>query len=121
MDEEHPQDQIKVFVRNRPLRNEFSKRCLKLIDHGVALNFKDKIYQFFYDGVFDEGATQQNVFEEACMPLLDDVLRGNNASLFVYGQTGTGKTYTMGTLEAIKREDQGLIPLSLNYLMSRLK
>jgi Cdc6-like AAA superfamily ATPase len=42
---------------------------------------------------------------------------GNNACLFVYGQTGTGKTYTMGTLEAIKSEDQGLIPLSLNYIL----
>ena len=36
----------------------------------------------------------------------------------MYGQTGTGKTYTMGTLETIKREDQGLIPLSLNYLIN---
>lgn len=52
---------------------------------------------------------------------MDDVLRGNHVSLFVYGQTGTGKTYTMGTLEAIKREDQGLIPLSLNYLLNELK
>jgi Cdc6-like AAA superfamily ATPase len=49
------------------------------------------------------------------------VLKGNQASLFVYGQTGTGKTYTMGTLEAIKREDQGLIPLALNYLINQLK
>ena len=54
------------------------------------------------------------------MPLLDDVLAGNHASLFVYGQTGTGKTYTMGTLEAIKHEDQGLIPLSLKYLIGKL-
>lgn len=113
-------DQIKVYIRNRPLRNEFSRRCLKMIDHGVALNFKDKIYQLYFDGVFDEGATQQEVFEESCLPVLEDVLRGNNASLFVYGQTGTGKTYTMGTLEAIKREDQGLIPLALNHLIHSL-
>ena len=46
-------DQIKVYIRNRPLRNEFAKRCLKLIDHGVTLNFKDKIYQLYFDGVFD--------------------------------------------------------------------
>lgn len=57
--EDDSDDQIKVYIRNRPLRNEFSKRCLKLINHGVALNFKDKIHQLYYDGVFDEGATQQ--------------------------------------------------------------
>ena len=92
-----------MFIRNRPLRNEFSKRCLKLIDHGVALNFKDKIHQLYFDGVFEEDTSQETVFNSACRSLLDDVIRGNNASLFVYGQTGTGKTYTMGTLETIKR------------------
>ena len=51
---------------------------------------------------------------------MQDVIRGNNSSLFVYGQTGTGKTYTMGTLESIKREDQGLIPLALNQIISQL-
>jgi len=56
----------------------------------------------YFDGIFDENATQENVFTQSCMPLLDDVLSGNNASLFVYGQTGTGKTYTMGTIESIK-------------------
>lgn len=63
IEDDNNHDQIKVYIRNRPLRNEFSKRCLKLIDHGVALNFKDKIYQLYYDGVFDEGATQDSVFQ----------------------------------------------------------
>ena len=48
-------------------------------------------------------------------------MEGKNASLFVYGQTGSGKTFTMGTLEAIKTEEQGLVPLSLKYLIEHLK
>ena len=52
-----------MYIRNRPLRNEFAKRCLKVIDHGVALNFKDKIYQLYFDGVFDEAANQEDVFK----------------------------------------------------------
>lgn len=52
----------------------------------------------YFDDVFDEAATQEDAFKQTCAPLLDDVLRGSHASLFVYGQTGTGKTYTMGTL-----------------------
>ena len=74
-----------------------------MIEHGVALNFKDKIHQLYFDDVFDEIAVQSDVFEKACMPIVKNVLSGNNACLFVYGQTGTGKTYTMGTLETIKR------------------
>jgi hypothetical protein len=60
------------------------------------------------------------LFDAAGLKIVNDVLKGNNGSLFVYGQTGTGKTYTMGTLETIKREDQGLIPLSLNYILNYL-
>ena len=40
------------------MRNEFSKKSMKLIERGVALNYKDKIHQLYFDGVFDEGASQ---------------------------------------------------------------
>jgi Cdc6-like AAA superfamily ATPase len=64
----------------------------------VAFNNKGKKTPLYFDGVFDEYASQQKVFDTACLPIVTDVLNGNNACLFVYGQTGTGKTYTMGTL-----------------------
>ena len=103
------------------MRNELAKKTLKLVDHGVAFHYKDnKIHQLYFDDVFDEGASQQAIYESTCQPLVQDVLKGNNGSLFVYGQTGTGKTFTMGTLEAIKREDQGLIPLALNQILGSL-
>lgn len=91
-------EQINVFIRIRPMRNEHSKKSLKIIDKGVAFHYKEKIHQLYFDGVFDDTYSQQRVFESACMPIVKDVLQGNNASLFVYGQTGTGKTFTMGTL-----------------------
>ena len=62
------------------------------------MNYKEKIHPFYFDGVLDDTYSQQAVFEEACLPIVNDVINGNNACLFVYGQTGTGKTYTMGTL-----------------------
>jgi DNA replication protein DnaC len=79
------------------MRNELSKKSLKIIDKGVAFHY-NKIHQLYFDGVFDDTYSQQKVFESGCLPIVKDVLKGNNASLFVYGQTGTGKTFTMGTL-----------------------
>jgi kinesin family member 5 len=115
------EEQIRVYLRLRPLRNELSKRTLKLVNRGVAFHYKDnRIHQLYFDDVFDEVTSQQQIYEAACMPIVENVLRGNNGSLFVYGQTGTGKTYTMGTLEAIKREDQGLIPLALKHMWEHL-
>ena len=95
---EYEESQIKVFVRLRPMRNEATRRSTRVIDKGVAIHFKDKINQLYFDNVFDEDAKQEKVFHETCKPILEHVLEGCNGALFVYGQTGTGKTYTMGTL-----------------------
>lgn len=43
-------DQINVYIRIRPMRNEFSKKTLKTIDRGVAFHYKDsKIHQLYFD------------------------------------------------------------------------
>ena len=49
---------LKVFVRLRPSPADSSKRCARAIDKGVAINHKDKIYQYYFDGVFDEDVKQ---------------------------------------------------------------
>lgn len=38
---------------------------------------------------------QQELYDETFRPLVDSVLNGFNGTIFAYGQTGTGKTYTM--------------------------
>ena len=39
--------------------------------------------------------TQKEIFDETLSPIIDNVLTGFDATVFAYGQTGTGKTYTM--------------------------
>lgn len=43
-------------------------------------------------------------------------LNGYHGCYFVYGQTGTGKTYSMGVLNQITQESQGVIPSSLDFI-----
>lgn len=45
--------------------------------------------------VFGPKSRQQDVFNHAVVPLVNEVLDGYNCTVFAYGQTGTGKTYTM--------------------------
>nr|UIX35724.1 GPD1 [Schizochytrium sp.] len=52
-------------------------------------------WAFTFDGVFAPDATQEDVFEGSVPPLLDGVLHGYNGTVFAYGQTGAGKTFTM--------------------------
>lgn len=66
---------------------------------------------FHFDAVFGEESSQPDVFAPA-LPLVDTVLSGGNACIFAYGQTGTGKTYTMmGTEEA-----PGILPRAVEHI-----
>ena len=47
------------------------------------------------DKVFGESATQEQVFEWVTPAVADVARRGVHATIFAYGQTGTGKTHTM--------------------------
>ncbi|EPY51968.1 kinesin-like protein Cut7 [Schizosaccharomyces cryophilus OY26] len=79
---------------------------------------------YAFDKVFGPEADQLMLFEHAVSPILTQVLNGYNCTIFAYGQTGTGKTYTMsGDLSdsnGILSEGAGLIPRTLYSLFSTL-
>jgi len=54
-----------------------------------------KSHEFGFDAVYDEISTQKEVYERSAKPAVLNALRGYNATVLAYGQTGTGKTYTM--------------------------
>jgi hypothetical protein len=59
---------------------------------------KEKRYAF--DVVFDEKVGQEEVYQRTARGLVGGVLDGYNSSVFAYGATGAGKTFTMlGSLE----------------------
>ena len=50
---------------------------------------------FRYDRVFGPESNQEKVYSQAIVPIVQEVLEGFNCTIFAYGQTGTGKTFTM--------------------------
>uniref|UniRef100_A0A0E0IFS1 Kinesin-like protein n=1 Tax=Oryza nivara TaxID=4536 RepID=A0A0E0IFS1_ORYNI len=50
---------------------------------------------FTFDKVFGPTAKQRDLYDQAIIPIVNEVLEGFNCTIFAYGQTGTGKTYTM--------------------------
>lgn len=53
------------------------------------------IYSLYVAQVFGPSAQQKDLYEQAVTPIVKEVLEGFNCTIFAYGQTGTGKTYTM--------------------------
>jgi len=50
---------------------------------------------FSFDGVFNAASTQQGVFTQVGLPVLQACLQGFNGTILAYGQTGSGKTHSL--------------------------
>lgn len=61
----------------------------------TALDRRHKDLRFAFDRVFNEDATNQEVFEFTTYSVVDSLLQGYNCSVFAYGATSAGKTHTM--------------------------
>ena len=60
------------------------------------------------------------MYERIGRPVVSDVLKGFNGTIFAYGQTGTGKTYTMGILDFVDNKHAGIIPRALAQVFETL-
>ena len=56
-----------------------------------------RAYSFKFDQIFENNTTQKEIFNNVAKPICDDILqfKSNNATIFCYGQSGSGKTHTM--------------------------
>jgi kinesin family member C1 len=75
--------------------------------------------KFMLDGVLDPRVSQAKVFEEIEM-LIESAFHGVNVCIFAYGQTGTGKTYTIQG-NTVKDEEEGIVPRSLKEIFKKSK
>ncbi|XP_052174040.1 kinesin-like protein KIN-10B [Diospyros lotus] len=126
---------VRVIVRVRPFllhevasRNGNSTPCVTVPesellqtgqDQEVSVHLKDhetsrnecyKLDSFF--GQEDNNLSK--IFDREVSPLIPGIFRGCNATIFAYGATGSGKTYTMQGTDKIP----GLIPLAMSKVLS---
>lgn len=77
------------------------------------------IKTFTFDAVFSPDSTQADVYNEVARPIVENVLQGYNGTIFAYGQTGTGKTFTMEGVYNVP-ELKGIIPNSFAQIFSHI-
>ncbi len=101
---------IMVAVRVRPLTKREMRHSSELAkaiggncvvvrdptpDDDVLRQNRSREKRYAFDHVFDKNATQEKVYQETTSFLVDGLLSGFNATVFAYGATGAGKTFTM--------------------------
>ena len=135
-------DNLKVYIRIRPplMREKDSslpfrfiasvsedKSTISLIEY-LGLEFDEASKQkelvdypnhflphpYTFDHIFDMDSTQEEVYHIAAVPAVKSLVDGYNSTIFAYGQTGTGKTYTMeGFIYDYLSPKKGLIPRAI--------
>ncbi|KMS97420.1 hypothetical protein BVRB_5g127020 isoform A [Beta vulgaris subsp. vulgaris] len=124
---------VLVFVRLRPMMNREKeagcRTCIRILNRRdvyltdfasdndyLRLNrFRGR--HFTFDASFPESASQLDVYSTTTADLVEAVLQGRNGSVFCYGATGAGKTYTMlGTVE-----NPGVMVLAIKDLFTKIR
>ncbi|WCJ28250.1 ATP binding microtubule motor family protein [Euphorbia peplus] len=126
---------VQVLLRCRPLSDEEQKinvpRVISCNEHKREVNVLQSIANkqvdklFTFDKVFGPKSQQRSIYDQAIAPIVNEVLDGFNCTVFAYGQTGTGKTYTMeggmrnkgGDLPA----EAGVIPRAVRHIFDTLE
>ena len=76
-------------------------------------------FTFHFDHIFNMDSSQKEIYEYCARDLVESVLSGYNGTIFAYGQTASGKTYTMeGIIDDIEKE--GIIPRMIKQVFKNI-
>ncbi|XP_049738777.1 kinesin-like protein KIF21A isoform X6 [Elephas maximus indicus] len=117
---------VRVAVRIRPqLAKEKIEGChiCTSVTPGEPQVFLGKDKAFTFDYVFDIDSQQEQIYFQCIEKLIEGCFEGYNATVFAYGQTGAGKTYTMGTGFDVNiiEEEQGIISRAVKHLFKGIE
>nr|XP_048325255.1 kinesin-like protein KIN-5D [Ziziphus jujuba var. spinosa]XP_048325256.1 kinesin-like protein KIN-5D [Ziziphus jujuba var. spinosa] len=126
---------VQVLVRCRPLSEDETRLHTPVViscnesrrEVCAVQNIANKQIDrtFAFDRVFGPSSQQKELYEQAVSPIVNEVLEGYNCTIFAYGQTGTGKTYTMEGGSRKKNgefpSDAGVIPRAVKQIFDILE
>ena len=76
-------------------------------------------HKFTFDFIYDMDTNQENVYLTCVYPAVNSILEGYNSTILAYGQTGTGKTYTMEGFDFdYLNENRGMIPRTIDDIFT---
>ena len=118
---------VKVAIRVRPMnqheKNQNSKLCVTVdVPNSTVSVISDKNEQktFPFDYVYPMETTQREVYDQVAFPIVDSIFQGYNGTIFAYGQTGCGKTFTMMGVVSDPNL-KGVIPNAFDHIFGFIK
>lgn len=124
---------IQVVARCRPLnRKEKDEQRQNIIFIDASLrqvaikvpepqSGGEEMKSFTFDGAYDENTQQRIFYDESCFGIIESALEGFNSTIFAYGQTGCGKSFTMQGPANAGDDMKGVIPNSFGHIFQFIK
>ncbi|XP_064634269.1 osmotic avoidance abnormal protein 3-like isoform X2 [Lineus longissimus] len=120
---------VKVIVRCRPMNErERNLNCKMVLDIDTPLgqcnirnptDAKAPPKKFTFDGAYSIDSTTETIYADIAYPLVEGVTEGYNGTIFAYGQTGCGKSFTMQGIHDPKTQ-RGIIPRAFEHIFETI-
>ncbi|KAJ9236345.1 putative kinesin family protein [Paecilomyces variotii] len=116
---------IKVVARFRPQNKvELASGGEPIVEFETEdtckINSREGQAAFTFDRVFPMDSRQTDIFNFSIRSTVDDILNGYNGTVFAYGQTGAGKSYTMMGSDIDDDEGKGIIPRIVEQIFASI-
>lgn len=116
---------VRVVCRFRPDDSQESKSKFEIPKNNEVLfypaNDAPNFLKFEFDHVFPGSASQEDIFSQVAKPIVDDAVSGFNGTILAYGQTASGKTYTITGSDILDPNSQGLIPRMISTVFDHIE
>ena len=116
---------LKVFLRVRPINNKLDSTIVVESENSIittapdgsrrAQYTKQESRNYIFSKVFGPNSSQNDVYEQSTLPLLNRLLLGDNCVLFAYGMTNAGKTHTIQG----SNQDPGILPKLISSILAK--
>ncbi|THD29121.1 Kinesin-II 95 kDa subunit [Fasciola hepatica] len=123
-------ESVKVVIRCRPMNDrevqDGYQKCVEIDKNRGTIEMHnpkgqpdDAPRRFTFDAVYGEDSNQRELYDETFRELINSVLEGFNGTIFAYGQTGTGKTFT---IQGVKDDPElrGVMPNSFDHIFEHI-
>ena len=118
---------VKVAIRVRPMNKhemeQNSKLCVTVDTANSTVSVisdRNEAKTFPFDYVYPMETTQREVYDQVAFPIVDSIFQGYNGTVFAYGQTGCGKTFTMMGI-VTDPNLKGIIPNAFDHIFGFIK
>ena len=139
---EEKSENVKVFIRFRPsneletslLQTNYGWLVPKFISEKQVGIYTKNTYEFnlpnieipknnifSYDKVFPPNSNQSEIYANVGKRIVEDIMSGYNGTIFAYGQSGSGKTYTMYGNDLYDENLKGIIPRIVEEIFKRVE